>query len=70
MEIYLHKQYLIQIFSVGSYDFFGLNFYTAEVVEPYEFSISEVSYYADMDVKREQPNEWLPWVCEPNKQYR
>ena len=39
---------------LGSSDFLGINFYTAEVVYPEPSDISDVSFYADQDVKTYQ----------------
>ena len=34
----------------GSYDFIGMNFYTADVVYPEEGDINKIDYYEDQDV--------------------
>ena len=39
---------------LGSSDFLGINFYTSEVVYPETSDISDVSFYADQDVKTYQ----------------
>ena len=44
---------------LGSSDFLGMNFYTAEVVYPETSDISDVSFYADQDVRTYQDETWF-----------
>jgi len=43
---------------LGSSDFLGINFYTSEVVYPQPSDITEVSFYADMDIGSYQDETW------------
>ena len=44
---------------LGSSDFLGMNFYTSEVVYPETSDISDVSFYADQDVRTYQDESWF-----------
>lgn len=44
---------------LGSSDFLGMNFYTSEVVYPETSDISDVSFYADQDVRTYQDETWF-----------
>lgn len=44
----------------GSFDFLGLNIYTAYLIEYVDQGIDEVSYFTDSDTESSYPDSWVP----------